>query len=139
MADGFGGGGPAGGGMPAGGLEGGGPAGEVLDPQGPVVSRDLGMMYWDHGEGRIHTQYFDQLGTQIDGFVQSLKTSNGRTTMITVNEGSASSGEPISAIITRYFDGDTMTVEFSDVMAGGRASTPDWARKPLVSKRVDTK
>ena len=113
--------------------------GEVLGPEGKLVGRDFGLIYWDPAAGRIHTEYFDGTGTQIEGFVQSLKTSNGKTTMITVNEGSSATGAPISAIITRYIDGDTMTVEFSDMMIDGRASTPSWAAKPMVSRRIKSK
>ena len=110
--------------------------GKIMGPKGAVVAKDFGLIYWDAAQGRIHTQYFDATGTRIDGYVQSLKTSNGKTTMVTVNEGSSSSGEPISAIITRYIDGDTMTSEFSDMMVGGESRTPSWAARPLVSKRV---
>ena len=110
--------------------------GQIMGPNGTLISKDFGLIYWDAAEGRIHTQYFDATGTRIDGFVQALKTSNGKTTMITVNEGSSPSGEPISAIITRYIDGDTMTTEFSNMMIAGEARTQPWAARPLVSKRI---
>ena len=100
-------------------------------PDGSMNVTGNGLMWFDIHARVIRQKYVTSTGMMLEGEVSS--ASKNRLTMRYV--GIDAEGVSLDARVTTELKDDQLISTFSDMIYDGRASTPAWAREPMVAKR----
>ena len=104
-------------------------------PDGSVNVTGNGLMWFDIHARVIRQKYVTSTGMMLEGEVSSASKNLLKMRYVGID----AEGVSLDARITTELKGDQLISTFSDMIYDGRASTPAWAREPMVATREQKK
>ena len=104
-------------------------------PDGSMNVTGNGLMWFDIHARVIRQKYVTSTGMMLEGEVSSASKNLLKMRYVGID----AEGVALDARITTELKGDQLISTFSDMIYDGRASTPAWAKQPMVATREQKK